>query len=70
MNNQSTITSRFVVDGQPVLINLIQNPTIDDVVITEARIFAASLDRSDSSLNDRRVGRDVRDFLIRLFVER
>jgi hypothetical protein len=69
MSNRSVVVSRLIVEGEPLLINMIQNPTIDDVVETEARIYAASLDRQDPTLNDRRVPRDVREFLIRIGVE-
>jgi len=70
MADRSVIPSRMVVEGRPLIINLIENPTIDDVVITEARIYAASLDNSDPTINDRKVSRNILDFLIRQNVER
>lgn len=70
MAAHTKIETRYIVAGKPVFINLIENPTIDDVVVTEARVYAASLDRRDPTLNDRRVSRDIRDFLIRIGVER
>lgn len=70
MANRAVVTTRLIVEGKPLLVNFINNPLIDDVVETEARIYAASLDRQDTTLNDRRVPRDVRDYLVRLGVER
>ena len=70
MSNQVIITNRMIVDGKPLLVSLIQNPLIDDVLITEARLQATNIEERVSSNSDRRVGRDVRDFLIRLGVER
>lgn len=69
MSDRQEVESRMVVDGRPVIIRVISNPTIDDVVITEARIYAAELEGGTID-EDRRVQRDVRDFLIRLGVER
>lgn len=69
MSNQVIITQRLIVDGKPLLVSLIQNPLIDDVLITEARLQATDIEEGNGP-SDRRVGRDVRDFLIRLGVER
>ena len=69
MSNQIINTQRMIVDGKPLLISLIQNPLIDDVLITEARLQATDIEERVTSNSDRRVGRDVRDFLIRLGVE-
>lgn len=71
LTNRAVIPSRFIVDGKPVLINLIRGPTIDDVVVVEAQLYAASLDRNDPTLTEgRSVPADVKDYLIRLGVER
>ena len=70
VSDRMVIPSRMIVDGAPLLINLIRSPTIDDVVITEARLYAASLDREDPSLTANEVPWDIRDYLIRLGVER
>ena len=70
MSNQIIITNRLVVDGKPLLVSLIQNPLIDDVLVTEARLQAVDIENRSGTDPDRRVGRDVRDFLIRLGVER
>lgn len=71
MANRNVVTARVIVGGRPLLISLIDNPLIDDVLITEARIQAASIAFQDDSLVvGRHVSRDIRDFLIRLGVER
>lgn len=70
MSKQIIITQRMVVDGKPLLVSLIQNPLIDDVLITEARLQATDIEEGNSANPDRRVDREVRDYLIRLGVER
>lgn len=57
------------VDDKPMLYNIISNPLIDDVVITEARLQAYEVENGTLE-EGRRVDRGVRDFLIRLGVER
>lgn len=69
MSSRNEVETRMIVDGRPVIIKLISNPLIDDVVITEARIFAAEIENG-TLVPDRRVERGIRDFLIRLGVER
>jgi hypothetical protein len=69
MSFRNEVEQRFIVDGRPVIIKLINNPTIDDVVVTEARVYATSIERGNVDPN-RRVSRGLRDFLIRLGVER
>lgn len=71
MANRAVVTANLLVNGKPVSVSLIDNPLIDDVLITEARIQAASIINQDPSLVDnRRVSKDIRDFLIRTGVER
>lgn len=70
MSNQVIVTQKMVVEGKPLIVSLIQNPLIDDVLVTEARLQATDIEENATSNPDRRVGRDVRDFLIRLGVER
>ena len=70
MSNQIVVSQRMIVEDKPLLVSLIQNPLIDDVLITEARLQATDIEEGNSANPDRRVGRDVRDFLIRLGVER
>lgn len=69
MSNRQEVSTRLVVDGQPLILNLISHPTIDDVVVTEMRIRAHEI-MSKRADPDRRVSRDIRDYLIRLGVER
>lgn len=61
--------ARLIVDGRPVIYKVISNPLIDDVVIAEMRILASEIENGPTD-PDRRVDRGIRDFLIRLGVER
>lgn len=63
------LINRMTIDGRPFIVRLVQNPLIDDVVIGEARVVAHEISsrREDPK---RRVERPVRDYLIRLSVER
>ena len=61
--------AKLIVDGRPVTYKVISNPLIDDVLITEARLTAYEIENGPLS-DSRRVDRGVRDFLIRLGVER
>lgn len=71
ITNRTIIPGRYIVEGQPLLINLITAPTIEDVLAVEAHLYAASLDRNDPSLTENRsVPFNVRDYLIRIGVER
>lgn len=70
MANYSVIPVKVVIQGKPFIISLIENPIIDDVLITEARIQAISIYNQDDSADDRIVDRGIRDYLIRLGVER
>jgi hypothetical protein len=69
-NNRLDISTRLIVDGRPLVVTYIQNPTIEDVMSTEAKIQAAAIANQDGSADNRVVDRDIRDFLIRLGVER
>ncbi len=69
MNARQEVESRMIVDGQPVIIKLISHPLIDDVVITESRLQAYNIQNGISD-TEHRVDRGMRDFLIRLGVER
>jgi hypothetical protein len=69
MSVRQEVLSKVSIDGKPYTVKLIQNPTIDDVLISEAQIYAGSLSSGISS-EDHRVDRSVRDYLIRLSVER
>lgn len=69
MSNRIEVDSRLFIDGRPYVMNLIANPTIDDVLITEMRVRAHEI-VSGKTDDERRVSRDIRDFLIRVGVER
>lgn len=69
MSEQTTVQVRLIVNGTPIVVGLISNPLIDDVLLTEARIQAFSIEQQ-VDISDRRVSRDIRDYLIRLGVER
>ena len=70
MAERQDIETRMVVEGQPYLVRLINNPTIEDVVVTEMRLSLAEKDGSVVLDDAHRVSKDIRDFLIRLGVER
>jgi hypothetical protein len=70
MSNRADIPSRLLVDGKPLLVTLISNPTIDDVLIGEARVEATAIESRDLTvLDSRRVPRNIRDYLIRQGVQ-
>ena len=70
MSDRQEVETRLVVDGKPVLVRLVSNPTVDDVVVTEMRLHAAGLANGTELDEEHRVERGIRDFLIRLGVER
>lgn len=68
---RSVIETKVRVDGRPATVQAIRSPTIDDVVIAEGRLYLASLDRADPAISSgHRVPIEVRDYLVRLGVER
>jgi hypothetical protein len=67
---RTDITTKVLLNGQPYSIFLVDNPTIDDVLAVEMRLYAAELMNGVSQDANHRVSRDVRDVLIRLGVER
>ena len=69
MSDRQEVDGRLHIEGRPYIVKLIHNPTVDDIVITEGRI-AAYERMQGSATEERRVQRDIRDFLIRLGVER
>lgn len=70
MSDRQEAGGRLLIEGRPYFVRVIHNPTIDDVIITEARVRASGIENGSPSDDDRRVQRDIRDFLIRLGVER
>lgn len=69
MSVRNIVETRLIVDGKPIIVTLINNPTIEDVLSSEGRIQATAIERGADDPN-RRVARDIRDFLIRIGVER
>lgn len=63
------IEERLVVEGVPFVVRLVESPTIEDVVATEARLHASKIEGYPIPF-DHQVERDVRDFLIRLGIDR
>lgn len=60
--------TKVSIDGQRYSVFIVDNPTIDDVMVVEMQLYAAELANGVST--DRRVDRGVRDLLIKLGVER
>ena len=69
MSEQTVIETQAMIDGVPNTVRLINNPTVDDVVVGEMFAQATSIWRGDD-LSDHRVSRDMRNYLIILGVER
>ncbi len=68
--NRIDAPADLVVDGKPLTITFIQNPTIEDVLVGEARVQATSLETNNPSLvSGRVVPRAIRNFLIEEGVE-
>lgn len=64
-----TYTQDIPVDGSMVRVTLIEDPNIDDVMETEARVYGYQM-FTDTVDPNRRVDRDVRDILLRFGVTR
>lgn len=69
MSSRNEIETKHTVEGRPVIVRLINNPTIDDIINIEARVQAASIENGRDN-SGRRVERALRDYLIRIGVER
>jgi hypothetical protein len=71
MSDRQEVISSMTVDGAPITLKLISHPVIDDILLTEAKIAAFEVENGPvDPTGERRVGRDVRDYLIRIGVER
>jgi hypothetical protein len=64
-----TYSQDFLSGGVVVRATVLEFPTIDDVVVTESQIVAYEI-ASQVPQPDRRVGRDIRDVLVRFGVNR
>lgn len=60
---------RLIVSGHSITVRAIRNPVVDDAVLSEARLTAHVM-AGGKIPPDHRVSRDLRDFLIRIGVER
>ncbi len=69
MSLRTETTGHFIIDGTPAQVRLIENPMIDDIVVAEAMLQATAVDRN-TDLSSHYVERAIRDFLIRIGVER
>lgn len=69
MSEQTIINTSVLIGGAPYTIRLVDNPTIDDVLVGEMIAQATSIWRGDD-LSAHRVSREMRDYLILLGVER
>lgn len=54
----------------PFDVSFIVNPTIEDVLVAEVEIQAMAIVNQDGSADNRQVSYDIRDFLIRLGINR
>lgn len=66
---RTNLTAKVVQNGKPYTVFVVDNPTIDDVLVVEMKLRAAEI-MNNERMPDYRVARDVRDVLIRLGVER
>lgn len=66
---RTSVVTKANVDGRPYTVLLIDNPTIEDVMVVEMKLRAAEL-MNQSTDETRRVEKDVRDALIRLGIDR
>lgn len=64
-----TYSQDFVSNGTVLRATVLEFPTIDDVVVTEAQLTAYGI-ASQTPQGDRRVERDIRDVLVRFGVAR
>lgn len=62
-------TAKASLNGRPYTIIVVDNPTIDDVLIVEMKLRAGEI-MNGTENTGHRVAADVRDVLIRLGVER
>lgn len=68
MSDRQELVTKITIDGRPYTMRLLTHPLIDDVLITEAKISAFEIENGPGA--DRRVDRAIRDYLLRIGVER
>jgi hypothetical protein len=69
MSDRKEVTGTVIVDGVRYFITLMDNFTVEDVLVTEAQIQAAGIVEGKID-PDRRVEKVVRDVLIKTGMER
>jgi hypothetical protein len=69
MSDRQEVIQDLVVEGKPMTLRLLSHPLIDDILLVEAKITAYEMENGTID-PARRVDRAVRDYLIRLGVER
>lgn len=69
MSFRTNLATRVVENGRPYTVFIVDNPTIDDVLVIEMKMRAAEI-MNNEVVDGYRVNRDIRDVLIRLGVER
>ena len=68
MSLQTKIVATTALNGQPAEILLINNPTVDDVIINDAKVEAFLIENNFPFV-PRTTPYAVRDFLVRLRIE-
>lgn len=64
MTIRQIIPTTLLVEGTVLQLNLIQNPNIDDSIITEMKVFANAKAKGElETLVNRRIDRSLREYL-------
>lgn len=69
MSTRKEVSGSILTNGRSYTLTLIENPTVDDVVVSEMKVQAQHI-AEGADVSNRRVVRAIRDFLVRLGVER
>jgi hypothetical protein len=69
MSSRNELSEKIIVNNSIYTVTVLDHPLIDDVVISEAMIRAEAI-VSGNEDTTRRVDRSIRDFLVRLGVEK
>lgn len=74
MSDRITVATNIVLDGHAYVATLFHNPTIEDVIIGEMRVAAYEVENGplseDPNDPSRLTPRDIRDYFIRMGIER
>jgi len=66
---RTNINTKITVDGKPYTVLFIDNPTVEDVLVVEMKVWARNL-QNNTPKPTRRVPPSIRDVLIRLGIPR